>query len=45
MKLYRDKQGGTWVYWLDNGEERIYLKASAVPKYFAQGYTLTLITL
>ena len=40
--IYRDRQGGTWVYWLDNHDTggRIYLTASGVNRLLRKGYRL-----
>ena len=40
--IYKDRQGGRWVYWMDNHDTggRIYIKESCVAKYLSKGYRL-----
>jgi len=38
--IYKDRQGGRWVYWLDSDGVRWYVSEKNVAKYLRQGYRL-----
>jgi len=44
--IYKDRQGGVWVYWIDNRDNggRIYLTQSGAERLIRRGARLVIIT-